>query len=67
MNWARKYAALLVMVLGSMSHCMAATPDSCQTLRKHGQKTEAQACFESLVRSNYCLLPGGRLLGAGTV
>jgi tetratricopeptide (TPR) repeat protein len=30
----------------------AATPDSCQTLRKHGQKTEAQACYESLVRSN---------------
>ena len=35
-----------------MSYCWAATPDSCQTLRKHGQKTEAQACFESLVRSN---------------
>jgi tetratricopeptide (TPR) repeat protein len=52
MNWPNKSAALLVMVLGSMSHCLAATPDSCQTLRKHGQKTEAQACFESLVRSN---------------
>ena len=52
MNWKEKSAALLVMVLGSMSYCRAATPDSCQTLRKHGQKTEAQACFESLVRSN---------------
>jgi len=52
MNWTKKYAALLVMVLGSMSYCRAATPDSCQTLRKHGQKTEAQACYESLVRSN---------------
>jgi cellulose synthase operon protein C len=51
MNWTKKYAALLVMVLGSMSYCRAATPDSCQTLRKHGQKTEAQACYESLVRS----------------
>ena len=51
MNWARKYAALLVTVIASVSHCMAATPDSCQTLRKHGQKAEAQACFESLVRS----------------
>jgi cellulose synthase operon protein C len=52
MNWKEKSAALLVMVLGSMSYCRAATPDSCQTLGKHGQKTEAQACFESLVRSN---------------
>jgi cellulose synthase operon protein C len=52
MNWKEKSAALLVMVLGSMSYCRAATPDSCQTLSKHGQKTEAQACFESLVRSN---------------
>ena len=52
MNWTKKYAALLVMVLGSMSYCWAASPDSCQTLRKHGQKTEAQACYESLVRTN---------------
>jgi cellulose synthase operon protein C len=52
MNWKEKSAALLVMVLGGMSYCRAATPDSCQTLAKHGQKTEAQACFESLVRSN---------------
>jgi cellulose synthase operon protein C len=52
MNWQEKSAALLVMVLTSMSYCRAATPDSCQTLRKHGQKTEAQACFESLVRTN---------------
>jgi cellulose synthase operon protein C len=52
MNWKEKSAALLVMVLGSISSCWAATPYSCQTLRKHGQKTEAQACFESLVRTN---------------
>ena len=52
MNWKQKSAAVLMMVLGSISSCWAATPDSCQTLRKHGQKTEAQACFESLVRSN---------------
>src|ERR1700723_1030620 len=52
MNWKDKSAVLLVMVLGSLSYCRAATPDSCQTLRKHGQKTEAQACFESLVRSS---------------
>ena len=30
----------------------AATPSQCQTLRKHGQRAEAQACFESLVRSD---------------
>jgi cellulose synthase operon protein C len=52
MNGARKYAALLGMVIAGMGHCMAATPDSCQTLRKHGQKAEAQACFESLVRGS---------------
>jgi tetratricopeptide (TPR) repeat protein len=52
MNWPLKSGALLVMVLGSMSRCLAATPDSCHALRKHGQKTDAQACFESLVRSN---------------
>src|ERR1700691_6228366 len=52
MNWKEKSAALLVMVLASMSYCRAATPDSCQSLRKHGQKAEAQACYESLVRGN---------------
>src|SRR5271168_584080 len=52
MNWKEKSAALLVMVLGGMSYCRAAIPDSCQTLRKHGQKQEAQACYESLVRTN---------------
>src|ERR1700729_780230 len=52
MIWARQYAAVLVMAITSMSHCMAATPDSCQSLRKHGQKAEAQACYESLVRGN---------------
>jgi len=52
MNWPLKFVALLVMLLGTMSPGLAATPDGCQALRKHGQKTEAQACFESLVRSN---------------
>src|SRR5580692_2475743 len=52
MNWLNKSVALLVMVLAGMSHCLGATPESCQTLRKHGQKAEAQTCFESLVRSD---------------
>ena len=52
MNWPLKSGALMLMVLGTMSPCLAATPDSWHALRKHAQKTEAQACFESLVRSN---------------
>src|SRR3984957_11295519 len=52
MNWLNKSVALLVMGLAGMSHCLGATPESCQTLRKHGQKAEAQNCFESLVRSS---------------
>jgi cellulose synthase operon protein C len=53
MNWQKQSGALLVLVLGSMSHCLAAnSPDACRTLSKHGQQTEAKACYESLVRSN---------------
>ena len=29
----------------------AATPDDCQCLRKHGQRAEAQACYESLTQA----------------
>jgi cellulose synthase operon protein C len=52
MNGPIKFVALLVIVLGGIGRCRAATPDSCQLLRKHGQRPQAQACFESLVRSN---------------
>ena len=53
MNWRQKSGALLVMVLGSMSYCRAAnSPDACHALSKHGQQTEAKACYEALVRSN---------------
>jgi cellulose synthase operon protein C len=53
MNWWQKSAALLVVVLGSMSLCQAAnSPDACHALRMHGQVAEAKACYESLVRTN---------------
>jgi cellulose synthase operon protein C len=52
MNWPTKSGTLLWIVLASMSHCRAATPDSCQVLRKHGEKVQAKACFESLAHSN---------------
>jgi tetratricopeptide (TPR) repeat protein len=51
MNWLLKSAALLAMTLASMSYA-ANSPDACHTLRKHGQQTEAKACYESLARSN---------------
>jgi cellulose synthase operon protein C len=51
MNWRQK--AVLLLLLGSIAPCWAAnSPDACLALRKHGQKTEAHACFESLVRSS---------------
>jgi cellulose synthase operon protein C len=46
----KRLGAVLVMVLGACA-CAAATPDSCRTLRKHGQQAEAHACFESLASS----------------
>ncbi len=57
MNWRQKSGALLVMVLGSVSCCRAAnSPDACHALSKHGQQTEAKACYEALVRSNSAYL-----------
>jgi tetratricopeptide (TPR) repeat protein len=52
MNWQQKFGIVLV-VLGGISHGYAAnSPDACHLLRKHGQQTQALACYESLVRSN---------------
>jgi tetratricopeptide (TPR) repeat protein len=52
MNWQQKFGIVLV-VLGGISHGHAAnSPDACHLLRKHGQQTQARACYESLVRSN---------------
>jgi tetratricopeptide (TPR) repeat protein len=53
MNRQKKLGALLIIVLGTMSQCRAAnSPETCHVLGKHGQQKEAQACYESLVRSN---------------
>ena len=56
MNWQQTFSMVLMM-LGSVSHCHAAnSPDDCQVLRKHGEQTQAKACYESLVRSNSAYL-----------
>ena len=56
MNWRQKFGIVLT-VLGSISHCHAAnSPDACHILRKHGQQTQAKACYESLVHSNSAYL-----------
>jgi cellulose synthase operon protein C len=51
MNCPQKSAAILLL-LGSIGSGWAAnTPDTCRTLTKHGQKTEAKSCYEALVNS----------------
>ncbi len=53
MNRMCNSVAMLLMMLAGISHCRAAnSPDDCHTLGKHGQQSEAKACYESLVRSN---------------
>ena len=41
---------LLALLVSGATHGLAATPESCRALQKHGKKAEAQSCFESLVR-----------------
>ncbi len=58
----RQTAAALVLMLAGISQVWAApaspaaSPARCQALRKHGNRPEAQACFESLVRSSSAYL-----------
>ncbi len=57
MNWRRTSGAFLVILLASIGECHALnSPDACHTLGKHGQQTEAKACYESLVRANSAYL-----------
>jgi tetratricopeptide (TPR) repeat protein len=49
---ARQCAILSAMLLAVASAALAATPDDCQALRKHGHRAEAQACYESLTRTS---------------
>jgi len=44
-------AAALAAALASASFALAATPEECQALRKHGHKDQANTCFESLTQS----------------
>jgi tetratricopeptide (TPR) repeat protein len=49
----------MVLTLG-LSLAQAATPEQCQAFRKHGRRTEARACFESLTaaRDHYLRAEG---------
>jgi cellulose synthase operon protein C len=44
-------ASLLGMIVFAAGVAHAATPEGCQSLRKHGRNTEAQKCFEALTQS----------------
>jgi tetratricopeptide (TPR) repeat protein len=48
---ARQFAILCALMLAAASVTLAATPDDCHVLRKHGHRSEAQSCYESLARS----------------
>ena len=48
MNWTTRIFVAAALVLISAGLSLAATPGDCQTLRKHGHRAEAQACFRSL-------------------
>jgi Flp pilus assembly protein TadD len=43
---------LLLLICSSTFCAIAATPDDCRSLRKHGHRAEAQACFDHLTHSN---------------
>src|SRR5258708_39848784 len=46
--WVRSIAVCLQGLRG-VSLSWAATPDDCHALRKHGHRTEAKKCYESLI------------------
>jgi cellulose synthase operon protein C len=57
MKWTRQSGALLLLLFGALLQTVARaaaapTPDACHALRQQGQKTEAKACYEALVRSS---------------
>ncbi|MGO9591510.1 MAG: tetratricopeptide repeat protein [Candidatus Acidiferrales bacterium] len=51
MRRARQFAILCALTLAAASAALAATPDDCHVLRRHGHRAEAQACYESLTRA----------------
>ncbi len=48
MKRAYQFAAICAALLVAVSAVWPATPDDCHLLRKHGQRSEAQACYKSL-------------------
>ena len=48
---ASAFVAALTAALVGASFALAATPEECQGLRKHGHRDQANACFESLTQS----------------
>src|SRR5579863_2585092 len=46
-----RFAAILLLS-ACTAPAIAAAPSDCWSLRKHGHKAEAQACFESLARNS---------------
>lgn len=52
-RWSASYAmSLLAICVLFQASARASTPGECRTMVKHGHRSEAQTCFESLVRSN---------------
>lgn len=47
-----KHASILGLLLAFAILARAAVPSDCRALRKHGHRTEAQTCFETLTRSS---------------
>ena len=47
---ALRVCAVLALGLAVSSPAWSATLDDCNTLRKHGKRDEAQACFQSLTQ-----------------
>ena len=52
----RRDAGVSALVMSCAGVRCAATPEDCQGMRKHGQRTEANNCFESLGRSSMAYL-----------
>jgi cellulose synthase operon protein C len=47
-NWTARSLAVSTMALVGTTLCMARAPGDCQVLRKHGHRSEAASCYQSL-------------------
>jgi tetratricopeptide (TPR) repeat protein len=48
MSPGKRICALLLLALAAAGTAWSATPEECQAMRKHGRRTEARACYQSL-------------------